>query len=50
MPEMKFVDIKGKPHLKIGGLLFTLKEGQRARARNTKYMKEKKKSKKRMKK
>ena len=43
MPEMKFVTVKGKPHLKIGALLFTMKEGQRARIRNIKYMKEKKK-------
>ena len=49
MPEMKFVDVKGKPHLKIGGLLFTMKKGQRARVRNRKYMKEKKKSKKKTK-
>ena len=45
MPEMKFVTVKGKTHLKIGALLFTMKEGQRARVRNRKYMKEKKKSK-----
>jgi len=43
---MKFVEIKGRTYLKVGALLFTLKEGQRARARQINYNKQKKKTKK----